>query len=159
LSTDVIVVRREAESGSTTVANIDVLDSGWVKGEHGRTVPGVSEDLARERLCRPAHRGTDEPPRQAEADLASDQPRLGAAGASCDYYCRDLNPGTITLLGQLTRGTNVADPADRSRPTTGQRVWPSALGTQGIHVLDYGVVELLAGSHDAEQQARTGSPR
>jgi hypothetical protein len=48
LSTDVIVVRREAESGSTTVANIDVLDPGWVEGENGRTVLGVSEDLVRE---------------------------------------------------------------------------------------------------------------
>ena len=31
----------------------------------------------------------------------------------------------ITLLGQLTRGIGVADRADRGRPATRQRIWPS----------------------------------
>ena len=47
--------------------------------------------------ARSAHRGADELPRQAEADLASDQPRLGAAGAGRDHDGRDLNrPGDRT---------------------------------------------------------------
>ena len=72
---------------------------------------------------------------------------------------RDLNSGMITLLGQLTRGIGVADCADRGRPTTRQRIWPSLLSTQGIRVVEDGVVELLAGLHDAKEQTRTRSPR
>jgi hypothetical protein len=146
----VIVARRQAKSSSTTIAKIDIVDPGRVEGENGRTVLGVSEDLVRERLRLSAHRGADELPRQAESDLASDQPCLGAAGASCDHYCRDLNPGMITLLGQLTRGINVTDCADRGRSATRQRIWPSPLNTQGIRVVEDGVVQLLAGLYDAK---------
>ena len=70
-----------------------------------------------------------------------------------NYWVRPVSR-TITLLGQLTRAMNVADcrrPGSPRHADTGMAVSPQPQA----FAWSSGVVELLAGSHGAEQQTRT----